>query len=64
MIEKINALIALHDEVGTAQIVSNLSNDRAEYIKHLIEMELIEEGHSLKGMYNLSKISKDMIWSS
>lgn len=53
LIDKINSLIDLHDFLSNFDLI--LKEDRLEYMKYLIETELLEEGHPLKGIKGLSK---------
>lgn len=50
---KIDSLIDLHYYLCNHELV--LRRDRLDYMKYLIETELKEEGHSLKGIKGLSK---------
>lgn len=52
---KINTLIDLHSSIDYQFRAGWLREDRADYMKYLIELELLEEGHSLKGIANCSK---------
>lgn len=52
---KINLLIDLHDMIQDCHIRADLEEHRAEPMKFYVENQLVDLGHSLKGMWGLSK---------
>lgn len=53
--KKINGLIDLHDQIEDAEIRFGLSEFRSDVMKYAVEETLVELGHSLKGIWGLSK---------
>lgn len=49
---KVNTLIDAHVQIGSYEGIIN--PERIEYMKRMIELELLDLGHSLKGIKNLS----------
>ena len=54
---KINQLLDLHDQIYDAEVRLGLADHRSDYMRWLVEETLMEHGHSLKGMWHLSKRS-------
>lgn len=52
--EQINGLIDLHQSIYDAERKLGLNEGRSNYMRYLVEMTLLEEGHPLKGIQHLS----------
>lgn len=55
---KIKLLIDLHDMIQDCHIRADLEDHRSDLMKFYVENQLVDLGHSLKGMWGLSSLSK------
>lgn len=53
--KEINSLIDTHAQLYEYERSGLIREDRTDYMRFLIEMELMEKGHPLKGIPNLSR---------
>jgi hypothetical protein len=56
--KQINELLDLHDLIYDAEVRLGLVDHRSDYMRYLVELTLLEHGHSLEGMMYLSSRNK------